>query len=265
MPDLERVPLVMSDIPGDPMSQERRGWQLEINGERYGGVLQRATLVNDHMGVSVTLAQRPEGYDAPVIVEPGGGGAVTAPFMLHPERGQIYLGIVEEDRKGQGGLVRNIPRGFLAPGETHEEGAVREIRQETGLDVLAKRLILLSSGINPNSAFFDTSQTLPSGEPAGVRIFGLPVRIDELEELIEPDGSLGYVFPATIRRQAEGVKVHERILGSQFVPMGEALESGDMFTLAAAGALWRHLALGSNSLYGAGVTPSRSIRTEENR
>ncbi len=75
--------------------------------------------------------------------------------------------------------------------------------------------------------------------------------VSELEEVTNPDGSTEYVFPETIRDKAEN-KVEERIVGSVFIPLGEAIRERDMFTMAAAGALFGHL-LGEQALQLSGV------------
>jgi ADP-ribose pyrophosphatase YjhB (NUDIX family) len=256
--EVARIPLVMGEIPGDQEAQARRGWALRINGQEYTEPVRILELVQASMGVTLTYGLRPEGYDAPVIHEPGGGGSVTIPFMLHPDMGQIFAGVVEEKRAGQGGKVFNVPRGFLVPGETHQQGAVRGVAQETGLQVLARRFIRLAEGQNPNSAFFDTSGTLPSGEPEGVQVYGLPLRLDELDEHLAADGAISYTFPDATKAIAGTDKIAKRILGSKLIPLSEALTSEDLFTQAAAGALWRHLAFGA--LYGGGMValPQRS-------
>ena len=68
-------------------------------------------------------------------------------------------------------------------------------------------------------------------------MFAVPVEADELEIDHDEQGNVFYSFPAHVREQAEGDKPAERILGSRFIPITEALQSRDMFTSAAAGHL----------------------------
>lgn len=218
--------------------QARRGWELQINGSVIPAV-QEASLRNHRMGVSVDYGKRPEGYDGFVIREPG--GAATIPYMIDADGG-IYVGLVTEYRPTMGEPeTHNIPRGFSdfnqgGKLESAEETAVRELREETGYQTLGNRLIKLAAGLNPNSTFFDYSRS----SEAGVAIFALPIEQNELE-IVANEGELHYAFPATIRDQATGDKSAERILGSRFVPLTEALSSRDMFTCAAAGQLMAHL------------------------
>lgn len=246
-----RTPYVVSSIESTPEAQEKRGWNLEVNGEPVDNVTSMR-LAHPAMGVDLEYGARPEGYDGFVIHEPGGGGAVTIPYMIHPEEGKIYVGLVREFRGPAGGFVLNVPRGFLDPGETHDVAAAREVKEETGLDVLTDRMISLSSGLNPNSTFFDTSRETQDGDPEGAHIYGLPVKPEEVEAVMAEDGSKYYQFRPDIREQADGDKPAERIMGSMFVPMDVARRSADMYTRAAAGDLMMHL-LGEGTLRLAGV------------
>lgn len=105
----------VSPISQEPEVQGRRGWKLEINGEEFEEPIESARLFNSRLEVEVLYGQRPEGYDGPVLKEPGGGGAVTIPYYVH--EGSIYIGVVEESRPtctdGTTERVLNVPRGFL--------------------------------------------------------------------------------------------------------------------------------------------------------
>jgi 8-oxo-dGTP pyrophosphatase MutT (NUDIX family) len=143
------------------------------------------------------------------------------------------------------------PRGFMDPGDEgdHLKTAERETREETGLEALKDRFVRLGSGKNPNTTFFDTSQ-----EGEGVTFYGLQVMPDELEEIIPSDGgSSHYAFRADIRQEATGDKVAERILGSRFITLQEAVTSPDLMTAAGAGLLTSYM-IGSSALQLAGVT-----------
>lgn len=224
---------------GPITDQGKRGWELKVNGEAVPEVT-AATLHHPKMGIEVHYGKRPEGYDGFVIREPG--GAATMPYMV-TEDGGIYIGVVTEYRPTMGEeKTDNIPRGFSDFGtdgkkESAEETATREMHEETGYRALGGTMIKLAEGLNPNSTFFDYSHD----RKEGVTLFALPVKQAELELMHTDEGDVYYAFPATIREQAEGDKAAERILGSKFIPLQEALKSRDMFTSAAAGQLAAHL------------------------
>ncbi len=252
-------PFVMSPIPPEAEAQAKRGWEIAVNDKPVNVPVTDARFRQTKMGIEITYGQRPEGYDGVVIHELGGGGAVTIPYMVHPESGEVYVGVVEENRPLLGGNVLNVPRGFLDVGETHEDAAQRELKEETGYDVkaLGGRVVKLTKeGLNPNSTFYDTS-----GSPdEGVHIFAVRVEPNELEVIKREDGSNEYVFPATIRDTAQGNKAAERILGSRFIPVGEAGKSRDMFTQAATGKLMTALFDGELPYLGpANTAPQASV------
>jgi len=233
-PQFEEQPALfeMEDISLD--EQQKRGWELKIDGEEVSEV-QNAHLINSEIGIDVMYGKRPEGYDGVVIREPG--GAVTVPYVVD-EDGRFYIGVVEEYRPTMGEpMTKNVPRGFSDFGETKEQTAKREFMEETGYRALGSQMVKLAEGLNPNSAFFDYSQS----PDAGVSIFAVQVKPEELELSHDEEGNVYYTFPAHIREQAEGDEAAERILGSRFIPLMAGLESRDMFTSAAAGQLVSHL------------------------
>lgn len=235
LPVMEKVPYSYPDIPTDPETQARRGWKAIVSNEVVDGPISSVELVNERMGITFRLAAvtSPDGkflYDAPEIHENGGGGVVTTPYAMID--GKLMIGVVGQNRPLAGGFMEENPRGFLDNGETHEEGALRETREETGLDNIKSRIIQTGSEINPNSAFFNTSKP---GE--GVSFFSVEVNQDELTLMSDEDGNTYWAFTETIRSQAEGDKVAERILTSRFVPVSEARQSKDGFTLIGVGLL----------------------------
>lgn len=223
------LPFEMSEIPLTPEEQAKRGWELAINGETVEEV-GSASISHPKMGIEVTYAKRPEGYDGVVIREPG--GAATIPYMIDAD-GQIFVGVVKEYRPTMGEAeTTNIPRGFSDLGESKAETAARELKEETGA-TMGAAAVLLAEGLNPNSTFFDYSKS----KDAGVSIYANRLEASELDIDHDEDGNVFYVFPAHVRAQATGDKTAERILGSRFIPIGEALQSRDMFTSAATGQL----------------------------
>lgn len=233
----QMIPYQVTSIPTEKLAN--RSWVVSVNDQVIEDV-RSAQLSHPGMRIELRYGQKPEGYDGISIREPG--GAATIPYMITQD-GCIYVGEVTEYRPTMGEpMTNNIPRGFSdfkADGtkETSEETAVRELQEETGLQALGSAMIKLIEGQNPNSTFFDYSHH----RDEGVAFFALPVTQDSLEMLYSDTGEPYYTFPATIRAQAEGDKAAERILGSTFVPLHEALKSRDMFTSAAAGQLLAHL------------------------
>jgi 8-oxo-dGTP pyrophosphatase MutT (NUDIX family) len=228
--DQVQLPFEIDDIPLTKAAQKKRGYEVYVNGEEIKEV-KSALFKQDKMGVEIRYGQRKEGYDGVVIRENGGGGAVTIPYTID-EGGQVYVGLVHEYRTTLGGIVANVPRGFLDKGETHAQAARREIREETGYEALTGKIEKLASGLNPNSTYFDTSHSVKEG----VQIFAIFIDPEYLELIAREDGTVSYAFPDHVQNGAED-RTAERILGSTFLPLAEALESRDMFTSAAAGQL----------------------------
>lgn len=57
-------------------------------------------------------------------------------MIIHDETGEKLL-LNREFRLALGGWVYNFPAGLIDPGETVEESAKRELKEETGLDLIA--------------------------------------------------------------------------------------------------------------------------------
>jgi 8-oxo-dGTP pyrophosphatase MutT (NUDIX family) len=232
--DQPMLPFEMGDIPLTPEDQAKRGWELAVNGELVAEVA-TASLSHPKMGLEVTYGTRPEGYDGFIIREPG--GAATIPYMIDDDGG-IFVGVVKEYRPTMGEAeTLNIPRGFSdITDKSKRETAERELKEETGA-TLGSAAVLLAEGLNPNSTFFDYSKS----RDAGVSIYAKREDVRDLVLDHDEAGNVFYSFPAHVQAQAEGDKTAERILGSRFIPISEALQSRDMFTSAAAGQLTGYL------------------------
>ena len=228
-------PFEVKDLSPEIENQAKRGWTITINNQELDIPITSAALENKQMGIDVNYGQRPEGYDGMIITE-NGGGAVTIPYMIDAD-GNVFIGVVKEYRPALGGDTLNIPRGFLDAGETHKETAVRELAEETGFRAMGSRMVTLAQGLNPNSTYFNTSKS----DEDGVSMFAVKIEPDELELTHDEKGNVFYAFPAHVRTQAEQDKTAERILGSEFIPLAQALKSRDMFTSAATGQLLSHL------------------------
>jgi 8-oxo-dGTP pyrophosphatase MutT (NUDIX family) len=221
------IPGAMTPISTSPEAQAKRGWSVEINGEKVPNVSQ-VLLRNDKLGLTLEYGNTRAGYDSIQFTE--AGGPVTVPYMQTPD-GKLWIGVVQEERDNMGGPVWNVPRGMLDKHESMDEAAAREMKEETGHDImsdLAGRVIRMATGQNSNSAITNTSQS----KEQGATFFGVPVKMSELELSHDEDGHVFYMFPKHVRDQAEGDKAGERIMGSRFIPVEEALQSRDMYTSA---------------------------------
>jgi ADP-ribose pyrophosphatase YjhB (NUDIX family) len=222
-------PSILVPIPAE--RQKGRNWRVSLDGRLIDHV---NTLTIDHPVLgTLTYGDTPAGYDSWAFHEAGGGGAVTLPFAILDDA--LWIGLVHQQRPNQGGDVWNVPRGFLDPGERHEEAARRELTEETGYDVAMGRVFALPGArANPNSTFFETW-----GDGEGVHFYALEVAPDEL--LV--DGDRWAFRPERIasRERDRGNRVAEMIYRAQFLPWHEAAGVSDMFTNAAVARLLAHL------------------------
>lgn len=228
----KKNPYDVNPIPEDT----RRGWTLEVDGEIITPT--QFTLVNERFGGELVYGMRPEGYDGFVIRERG--GSVTLPYTVSPD-GQILVGLIDEYRPTNGeSSTLNAPRGMANVGETsRRDTAARELFEETGYDPTSQEvgsaaleLTELATDVNANSTYIDISR--PENE--GTAFFALNVPSDHLELRHDEDGALYYAFPEQTQKTAEDAAT-EKIFGSRFVPIHEALQSKDMFTGYAVGQL----------------------------
>lgn len=200
--------------------KENRGWKVIVDGEEVDA--SEAELRNEKMGLSIRYGMRAEGYDGAVISMPSGGGSVIVPWTIWED--ELYIGVLLQERKLQGGQVHNLPRGFVDPNETHLEAANREAQEEleeAGIDVskILQVESLLDAGVNPDSAFFDTSN---QGE--GVHFFSMRVDPQLLEMFINIglDEPLSIVLSPHLLFKKDLVRPVtsqvEKITGCYFVP-----------------------------------------------
>ena len=215
--------------------QGSRGWKLELNGEPVEEVTS-LRLTNNSFG-TLEYGATPAGYDGWCFEEKGGGGSVIVPYFVLDEvdqdypaagRSQLYIGLVQQDRYTMGGLITNLPRGFLAEDETHFEAARREGGEEFRFNLADRFSELPGSPTNWNSAFAVTL-----GDDKGVRFFSLDIKSNEVK-LADEDGGV-YTLRDDVLKSVS--KVGEQIFGSSFVPYTAALRSNDMFTVAGVGRL----------------------------
>jgi ADP-ribose pyrophosphatase len=86
----------------------------------------------------------------------GGGDAVIIAAALHAAGAPPRLVLIREFRIPVGGYVYGLPAGLLEPGEAPEECVRRELLEETGLELVAVRLLtpplLSSAGLTDETA-----------------------------------------------------------------------------------------------------------------
>lgn len=234
-----KQPYNLGSIPTE--DQSTRGWSLEIT-DPEGGTqvienVGKATLSHSRMGLKLEYGKHPAGYDVWKFHEPNGGGAIAVPYAII--EGQLYVGLVDQNRPTAGGVISELPRGFSEPGEDQRTTVQREMGEETGLKAVMERFTLVGKEKNPNTAFFDTSR-----EGEGLRFYSLQVSPETELEPAEDENGQYYRFNQALLEEARdaGDKGAERILTSRFVTLTQAVqESPDLMTGAGVGMLVAHL------------------------
>lgn len=217
---------LIGDIPDD--MQAKRGWSISLNGGKPIPKVTSLVLFNERMGVMFKYGLHPSGlWDQFAIHEPGGGGSITAPYTIID--GKLFIAVLREDRPFQGGMIENVPRGFLDPGKDHFQIALLELEEEARLELHERVHKLPGHGVNSNSAFFVNATP---GE--GCQFFAFYISPEELRMvdsrfMFKPD----MLQPKT--------PLAEKITRSYFIHWKEAMLLGDMFTLAVVGKLVQEL------------------------
>ena len=213
--------------PIDPAEQALRKWTVELDGKRVEPALVELA---SRFGV-LRYGWSVSGYDGWSCRELGGGGVIAVPYAI--KDGALWLGVIEQVRANQGGVVLNVPRGFLEAGEAHASAAGRELEEETGISGLVP-VELAGSPVNANSAYFETPN---AGE--GARFYALEL---DAEWLVED--TRGYrLREERIAGSAAAVaeRKREQIGVLRFIAWSEAAALSDMFTVAAVARLLAEL------------------------
>jgi len=156
-----------------PIPEEKgRGWVVKIDGVRQ---MVSSVELSSKFG-TLSYGLRPEGYDAWVFRETGGGGVVTLPYAHTPE-GRLLVGVLLEKRANMGDEpVWCAIGGFVEPDEMHQRVQAREAGEEAGLDA-AKATELPGMATNANRAFFVADAS--AGE--GMHAYGLSLPFEWLK------------------------------------------------------------------------------------
>lgn len=215
-----------------PEEQKNRGWKVFVNGKEQAGAA-IVEIRNEQLGISARYGMRPEGYDGIVIGQPGGGGSVIVPWV-NVVGWMPYVGVLLQERVLQGGLVLNLPRGMIDPGETHLQAAGRELQEEladAGVDarMLTEIRELEAEPGNPDSAYHDTSKP-----EDGIHFFEVEVN----PHLLESDGTGGYKFKD--ERVVSASTMGEKILQCRFIRWDEAARLSDLLTRSGVALLVAH-------------------------
>lgn len=150
----------------------KRGWRVLADGKEID--VAHLELVSERFGRWV-YGLRPEGFDGLSIYEPGGGGSVTLPFSIRPD-GKILVGLLQENRPNMGpNPIWGIIGGFIDPGETHREAAIRETTEESDLDA-TRAFELEGLDTCANRAYWVTNPY----ENEGVHAYAFEIPFDSL-------------------------------------------------------------------------------------
>ncbi|NCU44274.1 NUDIX domain-containing protein [Candidatus Falkowbacteria bacterium] len=222
--ELERLSLRNDSIYPIPDSIQHI-WQVFIDGkliENYSHLAAKSKYGVMNLGISPDLGQHI------TFQEPGGGGSVIIPFVLIQEQQivdlkklnkeqdyQVYAGLIEQQRDRQGGLVWNVPRGYVNQGDSHDQTAAKELIEETGLS--GQPFLLPGRSLNPNSSYFET------GKNNGVRIYAIN---------LGPNKARWQAGQVVLLDNPQPTGVDEKIGQCQFFPLAELSQLGDMFSVA---------------------------------
>jgi 8-oxo-dGTP pyrophosphatase MutT (NUDIX family) len=158
-----------------------------------------------------TLAEKAEAaFEAPRAAPPDGGGEyVLALRALVGKERIIVPGAVMLIRDRAGGILFtrradtgrwHLPAGFMDLGESVAETAVREVREETGLEIAPLRIIGAYSGLA-------AQQTYPNGDPVqncttffDCRVVGGRLRLNDAENT-----ALAYFAPDALPPEVDSL------------------------------------------------------------
>jgi ADP-sugar diphosphatase len=123
------------------------GVEEKFTRHRYNGEILFSTLMLD--------ATTPEGDKVPPICFLKGEVVCIGMVLIDEESNEKYLLLVKQRRIAEGDFTYEHPAGMVDNTKTPLEIAVQEIKEETGVEILADQLINLS----PNARLFPSTGT----------------------------------------------------------------------------------------------------------
>ena len=177
------------------------------------------SLTVEHDTWALKVGIRPEGWQGFLFRENGGGGSFTIPWACGP-KGEILVGMVQENRPNMGGPVWCIMGGFVDLGENHDQSQKREAAEEGGLDTGGAKK-LPGVGIVSNRLFWVAD--VKGGE--GGRVFEKEYLLNQLEP-VEGEEDVWKPKEGIIKYKKKESVIH-------FFPVAKAITiTGDAFMLS---------------------------------
>ncbi len=184
----------MSFKMGGIPAGSKRGWEVSING--VSSLVSSVFLHSDKYG-TVCYGLRPEGYDSWTFAMQD--SSVVLPYTKNPD-GEVFIGLIKENRANLGGEYWCALGGFADPGESFKDAAVRETAEESGMDaqtcvqlpgypVVEDRLLFVADpntgeGCNVNYGFLIPFEELKEDEDGNYRLINNPTDHKKADQVV---------------------------------------------------------------------------------
>ena len=139
----------------------------------------------------------PEGYDSWTFAMQD--SSVVLPYTKNPD-GEVFIGLIKENRANLGGEYWCALGGFADPGESFKDAAVRETSEESGMDaqtcvqlpgcpVVEDRLLFVADpktgeGCNVNYGFLIPCEELKQDADGNYRLINNPTSHKKADQLV---------------------------------------------------------------------------------